>query len=43
MIAYLDDICCFGNSFEEALIRLEQIFIRLEETGLKLKTNKCTF
>ncbi len=43
MIAYLDDICCFGNSFEEALIRLEQIFIRLEETGLKLKTNKCIF
>jgi len=42
MIAYLDDICCFGNTFEEALTRLEEIFIRLEEAGLKLKTNKCT-
>ncbi|KAL4154128.1 hypothetical protein QTP88_001961 [Uroleucon formosanum] len=42
MIAYLDDICCFGNTFEEALTRLEEIFIRIEEAGLKLKTNKCT-
>ena len=31
MITYLDDICYFGNNFEEALQRLEQIFIRLEE------------
>ena len=43
MIAYLDDICCFGNNFEEALQRLEEIFIRLDETGLKLKTSKCIF
>jgi len=42
MIAYLDDICCFGNNFEEALSRLEEICIRLDEAGLKLKTNKCT-
>lgn len=43
MIAYLDDICCFGNNFEETLTNLKEIFIRLEETGLKLKTNKCNF
>ncbi|KAL4088571.1 hypothetical protein QTP88_023660 [Uroleucon formosanum] len=42
MIAYLDDICCFGNNFEKALARLEEIFIRLDEAGLKFKTNKCT-
>ncbi|CAI6375922.1 unnamed protein product [Macrosiphum euphorbiae] len=43
MIAYLDDICCFGTNFEEALTNLKDIFSRLEETGLKLKTNKCNF
>jgi len=42
MIAYLDGICCFGNDFEEALSRLEEVFIRLDEARLKLKTNKCT-
>ncbi|KAF0720186.1 serine/threonine-protein kinase fray2-like, partial [Aphis craccivora] len=31
MIAYLDDICCFGNDFKEALSRLEAIFKRLDE------------
>ncbi|CAI6345109.1 unnamed protein product [Macrosiphum euphorbiae] len=43
MIAYLDDICCFGTNFEEALTNLKDIFSRLEEAGLKLKTNKCNF
>jgi len=43
MVSYLDDICCFGNNFEEALTNLKDIFIRLEEKGLKLKTNKCNF
>jgi len=33
MIAYLDDICCFGDNFKEALKRLEEIFIRPEEGG----------
>jgi len=41
MIAYLDDTCCYGNDFEEALCRLEEIFKRLDEAGLKLKTCKC--
>ncbi|KAL4083783.1 hypothetical protein QTP88_029099 [Uroleucon formosanum] len=31
-----------NNNFEEALARLEEIFIRLDEAGLKLKMNKCT-
>jgi len=43
MIAYLDDICCFGNNFEKALTNLKDIFSRLGGTGLKLKTNKCNF
>lgn len=43
MIAYLDDICCFGKNFEESYDRLEQIFERLEEAGLKLRTDKCFF
>jgi len=43
IVAYLDDICCFADEFEKALHNLEQMFIRLNETGLKLKTNKCHF
>lgn len=43
MIAYLDDICCFGSNFEIAIKRLEDVFIRLDEAGLKLKTSKCVF
>jgi hypothetical protein len=43
MVAYLDDICCFGKKIETALKRLKEIFIRLDEAGLKLKTNKCVF
>jgi len=43
MVAYLDDLCCFGKNFESSLERLRNIFIRLDEAGLKLKTNKCVF
>jgi hypothetical protein len=43
IVAYLDDICCFADKFEKALYNLEKMFIRLDETGLKLKTNKCFF
>jgi len=43
MVAYLDDICCFGKNFEIALKRLGEILFRLDEAGLKLKTSKCAF
>ena len=40
-VAYLDDIICYGNSFDSALIDLKAIFQRLREAGLRLKPKKC--
>ena len=36
-----DDIICYGNSFDSALINLKAIFQRLREAGLRLKPKKC--
>ena len=40
-LIYLDDIIVFSKTFDEHLERLEAIFLRLEEAGLKLKPSKC--
>jgi len=40
-LCYLDDIIVFANSFEEHLRRLEEVFMRIESAGLKLKPTKC--
>jgi hypothetical protein len=40
---YLDDLIVFSDSFEEQLSRLERIFHRLRESGLKLAPSKCSF
>lgn len=40
---FLDDILIFSSTFEEHLQRLEHVFQRLKEAGLKLKPNKCNF
>nr|ATA66765.1 Pol [Haliotis discus hannai] len=40
---YLDDLIVFSDSFEEHLLRLEKIFQRLRESGLKLAAKKCDF
>ena len=42
-LLYLDDIVVFSRSFEEHLTRLEAVFQRLHQAGLKLKTSKCHF
>ena len=42
-LLYLDDIVVFSKSFEEHLTRLEAVFQRLHQAGLKLKTCKCHF
>ena len=42
-LLYLDDIVVFSKSFEEHLTRLEAVFQRLHQAGLKLKTSKCHF
>lgn len=39
-LVYLDDIIVFGRSFEEVLHRLENVFAKLSQHGLKLKPKK---
>ena len=42
-LIYLDDIVIFSSTLEEHLERLEHVFARLRECGLKLKPSKCSF
>ena len=42
-LIFLDDILIFLITFEEHIRRLEAVFSRLHEHGLKLKTSKCEF
>ena len=42
-LVYLDDVIVFGINFEEHLKRLELVFQRLSENGLKIKGSKCNF
>jgi hypothetical protein len=41
-LVYIDNIIVFGRIFEDTLLNLEQVFKKLEEAGLKLKSKKCT-
>jgi hypothetical protein len=38
---YLDDVICFGKTFQEALQSLEKVVIRFQEANLMLKPSKC--
>lgn len=40
---YLDDLIIFSNTYEEHIERLELIFLRLRQCGLKLSPKKCSF
>ena len=40
-VAFLDDIVAFSVGFENHLQRLEAIFTRLKEYGIKLQPSKC--
>ena len=42
LLVYLDDIIVFANTVTEELERLDVVFSRLREAGLKLKPRKCT-
>lgn len=42
-IIYLDDIIVYSDSFDEHLTRLDGIFERLRNAGMKLKPSKCQF
>ena len=40
-IIYLDDIVIFSKDLASHLERLEAVFQKMEEAGLKLKPSKC--
>ena len=40
---YLDDVIIFSDTYEEHLHRIDLVFQRLRETGLKLSPKKCSF
>ena len=43
LLVYLDDVIIFSRSIEEHISRLEVVFSKLKEVGLKLKPRKCHF
>lgn len=43
VFAYIDDVLIASKNKEEHLQHLKQVFQRLEEYGLNIKPNKCTF
>lgn len=43
LTAYLDDMCCYGVTFEEQFKNLEEVLTRLERHNLRLNTEKCSF
>ena len=40
-LIYLDDILVFSKTFDDHIERLETVFKRLEDAGLRLKASKC--
>ena len=43
VLAYMDDIVIFSGNFQEHLHNLEQVFQRLQSSGISLKLSKCVF
>lgn len=43
LLLYLDDIIVFSSSVQGHLLRLEEVFKRLQQEGLKIKLSKCSF
>lgn len=43
LVIYVDDLCSFGPNFEAALERLETVFKRIEESGLKINRPSVVF
>ena len=43
LLVYLDDIIVYSRSIQEHLQRLEIVFCKLQQHGLKLEASKCAF
>lgn len=43
VLLYLDDVVVFSSSVQQHLQRLEEVFSRLQQQGLKVKPSKCHF
>lgn len=43
LLLYLDDIIVFSSTITQHLQRLEMVFVRLQQEGLKAKLEKCCF
>lgn len=43
VLLYLDDVVVFSSFISQHLVRLEEVFSRLERQGLKIKLSKCNF
>ena len=41
LVVFIDDICIFGETFQQCLERFEEAMSRLRQAGLKLKPEKC--
>ena len=41
--AYIDDVFTFSTTFEEHISHLKELFNRLKEANIKIKTRKCEF
>ena len=42
-VVYIDDINVYSRTFPEHLDHLRKVFNKLEEAGLKINLEKCTF
>jgi hypothetical protein len=40
---YIDDVLVFARTFKEHCDRIDAVFSRIQEAGLKLKPSKCEF
>jgi len=41
-MVYIDDIIIFSPNFETHLSRIQQVFERIRQAGLKQKASKCS-
>lgn len=41
-LVFLDDLCVFGNTFEQTCERLQKVFERIEAANLKTETQEMS-